>query len=797
MAQPQWVTPAGNLGTIPEGVFYSTPVQASAGAETVYYQLIAGQLPDGIQITSSGVISGVPKNVINIQGVPSQVDRDITSKFAIRAYTTKVVNGVITVDRLSDRTFTVTVTGENVPEWVTPAGNIGTYYDGTEVSLQVEYTDADSSDQIKISVISGQLPEGLIINKNGLISGVIKPLTNVPDSAVAGYSSTSYDQYPFDFSTRSASRNYQFTLEIFDGKKSNVRTFEIYVFSKDSMSADTTDFTADNTFITADVVPTRTPVLLNVTGSLGQVRSDNFYAYKFDAIDFDGDPMEYLIDDAPPGLALNLNTGWLYGYIPNLGATENTYNFNITVRKSNQPTIISDPYPFSLTLIGPIDINVTWITDADLGTINNGSVSNLYVEAINTIGRQLQYQLDSGAYNRLPPGLELLSSGDIAGTVSFNTFALDGGTTIFDKNIRTRTINQETTFDMTYTFTVNAYAPGSVSTIISVFKTFTITVVRAFNQPYESLYIKAMPPESDRALLLQLIQNQDIIPVDYVYRNDDPNFGVSSSIVYNHAYGLTASNLDDYVAALDINHYWKNLTLGSISYAQARNSAGEVIYEAVYSQVVDNLVNNQGESVGKSVEIPYPIGGPDSTEITTVYPNSLINMRDQVIDVVGQISPMLPAWMTSKQANGRVLGFVPAWVIAYVKPGRGAEVVYNINQQFGNQLNLIDFKADRYELNRSATFAWNPNDDQWIPQPPAATTFDLTVYTNINWTNNSLAVVEWVNPYQQNVGWGNPYPGPGTIFDGGGTTFITPAPTVVTGDEFDKYLVFPRINILG
>ena len=797
MAQPQWVTPAGSLGTIPEGVFYSTLIQAEAGIESVYYQLIAGQLPNGIQITSAGTISGVPKNIISVQGVPAEVDRDITSKFAVRAYTTKVVNGVIVVDRLADRTFTVTVTGENAPEFVTPAGNIGTYYDGTQVEIQVEYSDADTTDKIVIKIIGGELPPGLVLDSSGLISGVIKPLTGPPDTAVAGFDATPFSLYPFDFSTRSTSKNYQFNLEISDGKQSSVRSFEIYVYSKDSMSADTTDFTADNTFITADVVPTRTPVLINAAGSLGRIRSDNFYAYKFIGIDFDGDIMEYVIDSPPPGLTLNSETGWLYGYIPSLGATENTYDFTIKVRKLIQPTIISQPYDFSITLIGPIDTQITWLTDSDLGTINNGAASTLYVQAINTIGRQLQYQLDSGAYNRLPPGLELLPSGEISGNVSFNTFALDGGTTIFDKNIRTIDVNQETTFDMTYTFTVNAYAPGTTSTIVSVFKTFTITVVRAFNQPFESLYIKAMPPESDRALIAQLVQNQDIFPINYVYRNGDPNFGVSSSVVYNHAYGLTATNLDDYVAALDINHYWKNLTLGSINYAQARNSAGEVIYEAVYSQVVDNLVNNQGESVGKSVEIPYPIGGPDSTEISTVYPNSLINMRDQIVDVVGQISPMLPAWMTSKQENGRVLGFVPAWVIAYVRPGRGAEVVYNINQKFGNQLNSIDFKADRYELDRCETFAWDPDTDQWIPQPPAATTFDLSVYTDINWTNNSSNIVEWINTSQQIVGWGDPSPGPGTIFDGGGTTFITPSPTVVTGDEFDKYLVFPRINILG
>lgn len=804
MAQPQWITPAGSLGTIPEGIFYSVVVEAEAGVgETVFYRVVAGELPTGVQVSANGIIEGVPQNIALVQGVPTEVSVDTTSKFAVRAYTTRVINGQTVVDRINDRTFTITVTGQDVPEWITPAGNIGTYYDGTEVSLQVQFTDIDPDENIKIRLLSGSLPPGLVLNpQTGLISGVIAPLVGPTGTAAPGWDASLYDQYPFDFATRSASKNYQFSLEITDGKDSNVRVFEIYVYSKDSMSADTTDFTADNTFITADVVPTRTPVLLTpVPGTLGRIRTDNFYAEKFTAIDFDGDPIQYLINSAPPGLTLNSTTGWLYGYIPDQGATENTYNFEITVRKTDQPTIVSEPYDFSITYIGDLDTAVTWLTSPDLGTINNGSVSTFSIRAVNTLGRELQYQIVSGSDSPLPQGLTLLSTGDIAGTVSFNTFAVDQGTTTFDKNIRTRNITQETTFDMVFTFTVNAYAPGSDADIISVFRTFTITVVRAFNEPYQGLYIKCMPPQADRDLILQLIQNQDIIPKNYVYRPGDWNFGVASSVIYNHAFGLNAVSIEDYVASLDINHYWKNLTLGKVEYAQARNAAGEVIYEAVYSRVIDNLVNNEGVSVGKSVQLPFTIGGPDSTEITTVYPNSLDNMRDQVIDTVGQISPLLPAWMTSQQADGRVLGFVPAWVIAYVKPGQGARVVYNIREQFGDQLNLVDFKVDRYEIDRRMTFAWEPYNDstisgEWVPAPPAATTFDLDP-ANIEWINTSFDAVEWTNSSSVTVEWTNPNVGTPTIFDGGSTVFIDPADTVTNTDQYDKYLVFPRVNILG
>jgi hypothetical protein len=34
------------------------------------------------------------------------------------------------------------------------------------------------------------------------------------------------------------------------------------------------------------------------------------------------------------------------------------------------------------------------------------------------------------------------------------------------------------------------------------------------------------------------------------------------------------------------------------------------------------------------------------------------------------------------------------------------------------------------------------------------------------------------------------------VFDGGSTSFISPADQYTGGDEFDKYLLFPKINII-
>jgi hypothetical protein len=750
MAQPQWQTAAGHLATIPEGEFYQIQLVATDPADpfdptAVTYRVIAGALPLGIQCTTSGLLKGIPYVINGINNV--------NSRFAIRASSNSIP------PRFADRTFDFTVLSQAPPVFVTPAGNVGTFYDGAPITpIQIEISDPNPGDNVVISLAAGTLPPGLSLSPTGLITGYITPL--IPVEQTPGFDATPFDQYPFDFAANSLNTNYQFTLELNDGRETNIRTFEIYVYSRSSLTADTIDITADNTFVTADETPYYTPFLVNAEPSdLGTVRSDNFWAYQFIGLDFNDDVIEYQDYPGaglqlPPGTTLDLNTGWLYGYLPYQGATENTYDFAITVRKANDAQYRSDPYYFSLTLVGQVNTDVTWLTDSDLGIIINGSTSTLYVAAVNTLGgRPLQYRLrpgsypspNIGVYNKLPQGLELLSSGDIAGRVSFNTFAVDLGTTTFDQGT--------TTFDSVYTFTVNAYSQDG---LVSVFKTFSITVLREYNEPYENLYIKCMPPQADRDLINQLIQNQDIIPVDLVYRIDDPNFGVARNVIYQHAYGLTAATYEDYVSSLVINHYWKNLVLGSIRTARALDDAGNVLYEVVYSSVIDDLVNAQGQSVSKSVTLPYPINQFDSTEIATVYPNSLINMRDQVIDTVGQISKLLPRWMLSKQANGKVLGFTPAWVICYCKPGKSGQVAYNIAQQYGDQLNRVDFEVDRYELDRLLTKNWDPVADSthgaWVP-PGAETTFDLNLHYRIGTEDSSYQTIASISTYNGGFGY--------------------------------------------
>jgi hypothetical protein len=709
MATPVWVTPSGSLGTITENVFYQTTLSAvdpENPNNPVKFLVIAGQLPTGVECTITGLVRGVPR----------ALDRDLTNKFVVRAYTEKVVNGVTVVDRFRDQTFFLTISIQNFLRFVTPSSLLFKSYDGSPVTpFQIEVETQNITTPVKISLISGSLPPGLTVSTQGLISGNIDLL---------------------DPNTAPGITTYQFVLQASAGEIFATQTYQIAVYCKAFLSADTNKFTADDTFITADVTPAYLPYLLNAAPSnLGVVRSDNFWAYKFEGFSVTGALIEYeAIADGvalrlPPGTVLDPVTGWLYGYIPDIRTTQDTYNFGLFLKNADDPTIRSFDYFFSVTLIGQQETEIIWISDPDLGVINNGDISTLAISAVSITGRQLQFQLKPGLqFNQLPQGLELLPDGEIVGRVSFNTFAIDSGTTTFDKNIRTRLIINETTFDLSFTFTVNAFTTDG---IFDDDRTFTITVNREYNQPYENLYIKAMPPFEDRDFINQIIQNQDIIPVDLLYRPSDPYFGVAKSVIYEHAFGLTSATYSRYVESLIKNHYWKNLVLGEIKTAQALDQNNRAIYEVVYSEIQDDLINDQGQSVSKSVVLPYTTV-VDGETIQEVYPNSLINMRDQVIDTVGQLSSVLPRWMTSKQADGKVLGFVPAWVICYCKPGAARRIAYNIQQnQFDVELNRIDFDVDRYELDRQLSKNWDPEANQgngaWVPTP-AATTFDLELH---------------------------------------------------------------------
>ena len=834
MAQPSWVTDSGSLGTIPEGKFYRATLEAydpdfPSDSSKVKYIKVSGTLPQGIQINTNGTIEGTP--VASIQGIPTAVAENVISKFSIRVFTEKETNGTISQDRLTDRTFTITVTGQDAPEFITPRGELGKYFDGELINKQIEFTDTDPGDTAIVKLISGELPPGITVSETGLIYGYIKPVIEIGETSIAGWENEAWDSLPLQFNTGTISKNYSFTLRITDGIDYNLRTFSIYV---GITTADSSAYTVDSDVITADTV-TRAPFISPHQEDLGTFLHNNYFIYDFPGVDYNGDILNYAegisettdttftkadtsviradyTTSLPSGLELDVDTGVVHGILPNIGLTEEEYSFSIKVYRKDNP-LVSNTFNYTMKVIGDINAGVSWNTDTLLGAIDNGGISTLMINASATSGTALQYRLKQGGVNsKLPQGLNLLSSGNIVGKVDYQMFGLvdynitsDSGNAV-DTNLITADTNGgetitldggKTTIDSTFTFTVEAFsADGGIST----FKTFTINVNRTYNLPLHKIRIDALPTEAGRGILDSLLLNQDTIKTELLFRSDDPYFGVATDVSYVHAYGLSPETLNSYIETLEYNHYDKRLILGEIKTAIALDDKNNIRYEVVYSQIVDN---NSGVSLTAN------------TSIGDVYPNSLDNMRNRVINKVGQVSTELPTWMLSKQANGNILGFTPSWVIAYTLPGQSELVAYNIAKRFGAQLNKIDFSVDRYMLESQFTQNWDAEDQRWYHSNE--TTFDIynhgvsadSIDTTVD--ANTIAV-DLVNAVTIK-----------TIFDGGSCAFIesrinssdistkTTDNIYITADngitythttydvtdKFDEYLMFPKRDIIN
>lgn len=804
MAQPVWNTPAGSIGSFPASLTATFQLSASAvlPATTVTYALISGTLPNGISINSSGLISGTPTIVI----------ANITSTFTIRA--------TDNLGNLRDRTFSMTITGTAIPQFLTPNGSILSTPDSTWIENPIAYSNPKTENPIIIQVKEGSLPPGLEIDTLGVIRGYAKPpivtitqpsvvttatqtissnnsitvnsttgftvgrpvvftgstfgdLTsgvtyyvksilnsttftvtatqNGPTYMITDNTGSMIVTLPSVSTGNPTIRTYSFTLELSSPLGNDFANYSITVINQNTPASQgnpnpqlpnsripvlyntrppTYNINDTDPYYGYYILP---PVAPSTSANMGNFQSGEYFAFKMIGHDFDGNPIKYSFSDLPSELTGDVNTGWITG-TPSLTTTGlSNYSFRVAVYKADAPQYISPYYNFNLTLQKNITGNIVWITNTDLGQLLNGTISTLAVKANSDV--ELNYSLVSGS---LPPNLSVASNGEIIGRVA------DQPTDTY--------LNQGDT--SSYTFTVRAYSslyPSVFST-----KTFTLSVLQEFAQPSDTLYIKAAPPINDRVILEQLLTDESIIPSNYLYRPNDQYFGKATSVIYEHAYGIYASDIQEYLAAVTRNHYWRYLTLGEIKTAIARNDAGEIIYEVVYSEVIDNLVNPQGVSIQTPIIWPRKIDlglGPWYTSITdiytsyqtvlgqqyytsltpgyarTLYPNSLYNMRNRVANVLGQEynSKLLPQWMTSQQLNGSTLGYTQAWVIAYTKPGYAEIVKNNIETLWkdpvGNiyTLNLINFQIDRFSVDKSATYNYDNTADPaaWTSLPSA------------------------------------------------------------------------------
>lgn len=727
---PIWLTPAGDLGIIPELEYYELPFDAydTSGAQ-LRFTLISGNLPEGLALYDDGRVLGIPV-VGQVRGVPAAVNRVTTSTFTVR-----IKNGY---NRVADRTFNLTVAGITPPVIVPVSSQLGEFVDGDYVDIQLEAIEANPLLTATFSLVSGDLPPGLTLDTTGRIKGYIRPVTVSEGAFDPGFDASPFDVFGFDSIAKTESKNFQFTIQAFDGVSYDTETYTIYVYARSTLTADTTGLTADNDTSTLDATTSNlfSPVILTDEGSLGTIRQNQNIAIEIEAADFNEDPITYQISSGslPTGLSLHPTSGYILGLVPYGSLGSVTYTFSVQVYKTSDPVYISQAKTFTIKLQGQIDDTVVWLTDENLGSIYTGEISELYISASTTSGRNLRYSLSS--IGALPPGLTLLDDGTIAGRPSFNLFGLDDGQTIFDGAVMS--------IDRNYSFTVRVFDNDN---FVSAEKTFTLKIVSRDQNPYENLYLQLLPKLSQKEIYYNVLNNTDIIPANYLYRPQDPWFGKNQLRRILFQTGLNPETAADYINAMQYNHYWKTLIFGQVKTARALDNNFNTVYEVVYFDIIDQQVNEQGLGPNLSTTLSN-----NSVGVSTIYVNSFPNMAERIAENIGyENRSILPKWMSSRQIDGTVPGFKRALVLAYTLPGKSAEVAYRVSQA-ASDFKLIDFTIDRYEWD-------NILSDNFVKSPATGTgTISGNIDSNLIIGNSTVFSTELIpntTVYVSNVAVGN------------------------------------------
>ena len=893
-----WITPSGDLGMIPNGEYYSLPFQANSTAGyQVTYSFISGELPAGMQLLSTGFLTGVPTFLNAVL-----VDQSQTYRFTVRATTT-------TSSQILDRSFSVSVTnvyGPTIQPTTGESTSLGQIFDGSYYNQQLTVSELSPAVQVNWSIIEGELPLGLTLTSTGLITGYVEPLELIGAFGPAGYdgisripagttctlanssinghlltvgsvtsgilqigmyltggsiaagtvvvstitawdrgadyfiddvilygdyyykaliyippntdfnisswtvttgsanlwrvtsptsspqriSSTTitgtiidavqqqeYDEAPYDFNALSQSLNYNFTIQAFDGANYDIQKYVLEIISRSGFTADT-DNSVNDTYATADSNNIYIPILKDVEYTLPIGRAASHYAYKFQGYDFDGEDLTYSLANTVgtwdsenwdlawdtetmnnqidlvrtvvgnvgawdnydssvsaisnlPGITLDADTGWLYGNITAQAETIKNFQFGVVVTKTVGNTNISSATVFfTLPVVGDINNIVEWVSPKILGSIDNGAVSELYVEARSVVNKELIYTLHdtTGVSIRLPQGLILLPSGDLSGRVSFEVFYLDGGDTTFD--------NRALTVDRTYNFTVKAEA---IDESTSILRTFTILLNVINTKPYENLYLRALTQHDQRKIYNSIITNQDIFDPNLIYRPMDPWFGVKENIDMLFITGLTPSTLAQYEQAILNNHWTKTYNFDSIETAVVFDEFYKVKYEVVYISIADPAENADGRGAPTLLDLTTQITNPyieEQQSYTVLYPNSSENMIKQLTDGIGYYDQSsLPPWMISNQPDPTSvskfrapLGYTKAVVLAYTKPGASKLIAYRLKQE-GITFNNIEFTVDRYLVDNYYTTNFDLTSNAFsISQE---TTFDIQPRNNV------------------------------------------------------------------
>ena len=740
MSTPVWTTTAGKIAAINEREFYSLQLEATSDS-TITYSVIAGTLPPGIQLTSTGLL----------QGVPFEVATRTLYTFVVRATSGTTI---------TDRTFKLDIKGADAPSIATAEGqlalddstSVGLYWvlDGSKINFQMQATDTDTAtgQQLVYEVISGSLPPGVTMTPTGLISGVVELTDDEQYGAMGGFAGNEnfdgntveldglFDQTVF---SKSRSINYEFVIRVSDGSSYVQQTNSIFVYTADFWRVSNTTITSDmNTIggskLSVDLSANRRPIF-KTASDLGTFRHDNAVVIKIDVEDFDplqGD-LEYSIQAGtlPSGLSIDLTSGELYGTLGRQSAVETDYTFTIRANRAASAGVnIFTDQSFTMKLIGDIDIGITFLTPSNIGTLTTGIPTLLSLNAVaSDSNRVLSYEITSGS---LPTGVTLSPQGNFIGSADISEFtSLDSNAVTFDSNTMS--------LDRSYTFTVTV---SDQYQTLATSKEFTLIVSLPYSIEYGNMTGHSTS-KIDQNIFYSVALDPNINNPDYIFRPEDSNFGMKQKPEMLLISGLQQQTLTAFQQQMEQNHAPKTLYFGDLKTAVAKEN-GVIKYEVVYLEMKDPLVNNSGTAISSSItlrkDIAKPMLGPRASttrtttdrniyEITTdgglsfstsgskvryanqlsadldymatLYPNAVANMRSRMKSLGHKEWVHLPLWMrTSQDTSGVPLGYIMAVPICYCKPGLSAIVKQRITNK-ALKFKNIHFIIDRYQVSNS------------------------------------------------------------------------------------------------
>ena len=573
--------------------------------------LISGELPKGLRINGDA-----------LEGTPFEVPRTTIYRFVLRA----TLN-----DQSEDRTFSIDVEGADEPQWITepdllPIGTNDAYYllDSAPVDFQLRVRDTDTSSGQKLTYFiandGGQLPPGITLTEEGRLIGVVDPVLALQKAAGSGhYDVNNFDKYPYDFSIRSSqgfdsfyfdvtrydlqtptlvpkklNRYYEFEVSVSDGDTIAKRKFRIFVVGDDFLRADNTlmqvgtgVFTADNTFV-------RTPIWLTPR-DLGVRRANNYVTLFLDIIDPNSligvvsYSLEETNDDGsdsvlPPGTTLDISSGEIAGVVPYQPAVTREYKFTVKATRftANTSEVAESKKTFVVRLLGEVESTINWLTNADLGDIPSNYISILSVKAETTVpDATLIYTLESG---KLPPGLDLSFDGEIIGKINSFGTSDNPGLTVFD-NGQLILDNNDTKIDREFKFTVKAQDQFGFSAIT---REFSITVSDPDDKLYSNVYYKPLLKSAQRLTFQEWLSNPEIFIPEYIYRPNDPRFGLQKEIKLLLYPGIETVLANRYVAAMATTTKRRNFKISDLKTAVAKTpGTDDIVYEVVYLEVKD------------------------------------------------------------------------------------------------------------------------------------------------------------------------------------------------------------------